>query len=310
MAAHRTRIASARRLSVASISSMTGFARVDGAHGDYSWSLELKSVNGRGLEIRFRLPPGSDELESILRRQVQRHLNRGSVNVVLTLQSVNATGRYVINKVLLEDVLSAIKSVKASIDCAPPQAENILALQGVMESVETVLSEAEQKELNDSLVESFAIVLDRLKKARRAEGVALYSALNHQLDEIDMLIERAKNLQAGSVKALGDKLLKQISEVLKNTQLSEERLAQEAALLAIKSDIREELDRLVSHVEACRKLLKSEGPIGRQLDFLTQEFNREANTLCSKAPDLELKQVGLHLKNVVDQMREQAQNVE
>jgi uncharacterized protein (TIGR00255 family) len=292
------------------ISSMTGFARLDGAHEQWRWVWEMKSVNGRGLEIRVRMPQGFDDVEPELRGLTRARLNRGSVNINLTLQSESTDARYRINQVALDDVLSMIKQISADIKCDSPRAEAILALRGVMEPADDVQSEAARKGLIKALLASFKKAVDGLVAARASEGAAMGAVLSGLFDEVERLTNAAAALGAAAPEALRAKLHAQIGELLSGAQIPEDRLAQEAALLAVKADIREELDRLHSHIAAGRALLGERGPVGRQLDFLTQEFNREANTLCSKAPDMALKRIGLDLKKTIDQLREQVQNIE
>lgn len=292
------------------ISSMTGFARVEGAHGDRRWTWELKSVNGRGLELRARLPQGFDSLEPSLRKALQEVLNRGSVNASLSLVSESAESAYKVNDKALAVAIAAVEQVRASVKCDPPRAEGILALRGVMEPADADESDEERTALNEAIVKSFSDAAKALGVARAKEGAAMADVLSGQLDEVEKLTASAAASAATTPEALRARIAAQLEELLAGAPVPEERLAQEAALLAVKADVREELDRLTSHVAAGRALLKEKGPVGRQLDFLTQEFNREANTLCSKASDMALKRIGLDLKKVIDQMREQVQNIE
>ena len=306
--------ASARNKAVdpvtASLSSMTGFARRDGALESRRWTWEVKSVNARGLEMRFRLPQGLEALEPDLRAAAKAALHRGSLNVSLAMRAESAEGRLRINDRALADALSMIRKVAAEIDCAPPRPEGVLALRGVVEPIEEAEDEEAQAALSAAFIKSFQETLGVLCDARRAEGAAMAKALSAQFDEIAQLTETAASLAAATPDAIRRKIETQLNELLAGGGVPEERLAQEAALLAVKADVREEIDRLRSHLEAARVLLAQDGPAGRQLDFLSQEFNREANTLCAKASDMELKRVGLDLKKVIDQMREQVQNIE
>lgn len=292
------------------ISSMTGFARVEGAHGDRRWAWELKSVNGRGLELRARLPQGFDGLEPSLRKALQGVIKRGSINASLALASESAEPAYRVNDKALASAIAAVEKVRSSAKCDPPRAEGILALRGVMEPVDASENDEERASLNEAILTSFAEAAKALAVARVKEGAAMAEVLSAQLDEVEKLTASATKSAAAAPEALRTRISTQLEELLAGASIPEERLAQEAALLAVKADIREELDRLASHVKAGRALLKEKAPVGRQLDFLTQEFNREANTLCSKASDMTLKRVGLDLKKVIDQMREQVQNIE
>ncbi len=292
------------------ISSMTGFARVEGVHGARSWTWELKSVNGRGLELRCRMPQGFDGLEPSLRKSMQSVLNRGSVNANLALRSDTAEQHYRVNETVLNTAIDAVEKVRTRLKCGPPQAETILALRGVMEAVDAAESEDNRKALMTALLSSFGEAVEALAASRAAEGSAMAEILSAQFDEIERLCAAATHSAAAAPEALRSKIMAQLTDLLASTELPEERLAQEAALLAVKADVREELDRLSTHIAAGRDHLKGNGPVGRQLDFLTQELNREANTLCSKASDMTLKRIGLDLKKVIDQLREQVQNIE
>lgn len=292
------------------LSSMTGFARIDGAHGGRRWTWEIKSVNGRGLELRSRMPAGFDRLEPELRALAKKKLSRGSINASLAFQTEESDARYRVNEAALADAIDAVKRISGKLDCAPPRAEGVLALRGVMEPADNAETEEEQKAVAAALLSSFSAALDALLIARRTEGAAMEKIIAAQFSDVERLTKKAAKSAAAAPSALQKKLTDQLNEMLSGASIPEERLAQEAALLAVKADIREELDRLASHVTAGRALLCENGPVGRQLDFLTQEFNREANTLCSKAPEMTLKTIGLELKKVIDQMREQVQNIE
>ena len=292
------------------ISSMTGFSRVEGAHGTRRWTWELKSVNGRGLELRSRLSQGFDSLEPSLRKSLQRVLKRGSVNANLAILSENTEQHYQINQTALSTAIEAIEKISTNLKCDPPRAEGILALRGVMEPVDAAESDDDRNALMSALLASFDEAVDGLGASRALEGAAMAEVLATQFDEIGRLCEAAATSAAAAPEALRAKVITQLTDLLSGAGIPEERLAQEAALLAVKADVREELDRLASHMTAGRALLNENGPVGRQLDFLTQEFNREANTLCSKASDMTLKRIGLDLKKVIDQLREQVQNIE
>lgn len=292
------------------ISSMTGFARVDGAHEVARWTWELKSVNGRGLELRFRLPNGFDFLEATLRRTAAESFTRGWITVSLSFRGGRAGALPRVNEEALATAVRLVETLRERFDCARPRADGVLALPGVLELEDSGEDEAARDALAAVLVESFREAAKALRAARRREGESLHAAVSAQIDEIETLVSSARTCAEAAPAAIRDRIAAQLQELLAGAPLPEERLAQEAAILAIKADIREELDRLSAHVGAARALLTSGEPIGRRLDFLTQEFNREANTLCSKAQDMGLKRIGLDLKTVIDQMREQAQNVE
>ncbi len=294
-----------------SVASMTGFARRNGDDGAVSWTWEIKSVNGRNLDVRSRLPSGYEELEPMLRAAVQRRCARGNLQVALTVQRAAAQQRLQVNREALQQVIALLRDLEEEIDGAPPRPEGLLALKGVLEMVEEADSEevlaARYKLMEASLDEA----LQSLAEMRRGEGERLAQVVGQKLGEIDRLAGAAAAADASQPEALRERLKKQVEELLNaSPALPEERLAQEAAVLATKADVREELDRVTAHVEAARELLTSGGPIGRKLDFLCQEFNREANTLCAKSPDVALTRIGLDMKTAIDQLREQVQNIE
>lgn len=293
-----------------SVSSMTGFARADGAHGKTRWTWELKSVNGRGLEMRFRLPPGNDALELKLRAALSAKLKRGSIFSNLQIASDGGETRLALNKDALSDVAVAMEEIRKRIDCAPPQAESILALRGVMESADDDLDDAPRAALNDAVLRSYDEAVESLVSAREKEGAAMMRVVAGHVDEIERLTAAAEADPGAALSAIRDRIAAQLAELLEDGAIDEERLAQESAAMAVKADVREELNRLTAHVEAARELLRRGGAVGRELDFLTQELNRETNTLCSKAQNMDLKRTGLELKKVIDQLREQVQNVE
>lgn len=293
------------------LKSMTGFARVDGSQEDHQWTWEVRSVNGRGLELRFRLPYGFDDLELSLRKTIAKKLSRGSVNVNLGLRREAGGVRLQLNHQALKDVLAMVSEVEnTQSGLEPSSATNILALKGVVETRDVEFEDAERSSLLSSLEKTFDDVLSQLVSARAAEGAALAAAITEQLEQVRMLATNARAQASGSSDKLRDRITAQLDDLAADINVNEDRLAQEVAVLAVKADIREELDRLDAHLEAAFALLAQQEPIGRKFDFLIQEFNREVNTLCSKAPDIDLKKTGLELKTVIDQMREQIQNVE
>ena len=294
------------------LNSMTGFARVEGTLGAARWHWELRSVNGKGLDARLRLPSGMDALEPRLRAELAKHLRRGNCQVTLTLDRTADAAPLRVNRDALRVVLDAIGELQREIEVMPPRPEGILALKGILENSEEAEEDEETRTTRENaLVASFADAAAALAAARAQEGMKLESVLRANVDEIERLTGNAASCPAASPQALQTRLMDQLKELLGSSPaLSEERLAQEAALLATKADVHEELDRLTAHVAQARELMDSTEPVGRRLDFLTQEFNREANTLCSKASDVSLTRIGLDLKAVIDQFREQIQNVE
>jgi len=292
--------------------SMTGFARADGEWKDLRWHWEIRSVNGKSLEARFRLPAGWDGLEVRLREELAKHLRRGNCQISLTLSQSKVASNLKLNEEALQTVLEAIAVVQAKVKVAPPTAEGILALKGVLESGEAEESDEEERaRIEKALLASFAEAVFALARARAEEGMKLEAALSEHLEKIARHTATAAASPAAGVDTMRARLKSLIAELLgASPALSEDRLAQEAAQLAIKADVREEIDRLTAHVEQARELFAAHEPVGRRLDFLAQEFNREANTLCSKAVDVSLTRIGLELKAVIDQLREQVQNVE
>jgi uncharacterized protein (TIGR00255 family) len=293
------------------IASMTGFAEARGAQGDTRWLWEIKTVNGRALELRLRLPPGHDALEPELRRLTQGRLARGSVQISLTLTREGATTQVKLNEAMLADIAKAFDRIRQVTGASPPTVDGVAAIRGVLETVEATDDEATLADRRVLLLESFAECLDGVVAARAAEGARLAVTLDEQIATIEALAADAQSSPARRPDRIAQRLKGQIDRLFEASgQFDPQRLHQEAMLLATKADIEEELQRLGSHIAAARALFSANEPVGRKLDFLAQEFNREANTLCSKASDAELTRIGLALKAVIDQWREQVQNVE
>ncbi|MEO1706295.1 MAG: YicC/YloC family endoribonuclease [Pseudomonadota bacterium] len=293
------------------LSSMTGFARQAGQIEGFSWVWEVRSVNGRGLELRTRLPHGFDDLEMTLKPLAARRLSRGSLNATLKLTEDQPAAGVRVNSSVLNQLLPVLADIGSRLpDAVPPSPEGVLALRGVLEPEDTSLEGDARKRLVNALSASFEEAVVSLDEARRHEGLALTTILSAHIDEIAALTGEAASQAEKALTALREKLQTQVAELVGDNTLDPDRLAQEVALLAVKADVREELDRLVAHVTAARALLSAGEPVGRKFDFLVQEFNREANTLCAKAGDMTLKRTGLSLKAVIDQLREQVQNVE
>lgn len=293
------------------VSSMTGFARSHGASGHYAWSWELKSVNAKGLDVRLRLPPGWDGAEVPVRAAAAKVLSRGNVYANLTVNREGVPPVVRINEPVLTAVLAAINALSGKVDAERPRLDGILGLKGVIEVSDEEDSEESRRAAEVAIVAGFEQALAGLRDMRRHEGAALEALLTARLDEIGALAARADAAPGRQPDAIRKKLQEQIALLLESTgRFDADRLHQEAILIAAKADVREELDRLAAHVTQARKLLQGGGAIGRRLDFLAQELNRESNTLCSKANDLELTNIGLELKTVVEQFREQVQNLE
>tara|TARA_R110002096_G_scaffold12152_3_gene44106 strand:- start:13315 stop:14202 length:888 start_codon:yes stop_codon:yes gene_type:complete len=293
------------------ISSMTGYGRSEGAFEERTWYWELRSVNGRGLDLKFRLPPGFDKVEQICRKRAQSVLGRGNVQCNLMITVSDGKPSFQINQAALEQALSYLQIVAQRVDTAPSSGTSILAMPGVLERFSEEPSTEDQESLHEALNTSFEDALAALTKAREAEGEHLRVIVAGLLQQIADLVQLATDNPARTPRAIQDRIKKQIALLSGGqTRLDEERLHQEAMLLATKADIQEELDRLRAHIVAAGDLLLAGQPVGRKFDFLTQEFNREANTLCSKSNDPSLTKTGLALKAVVDQLREQIQNIE
>jgi len=293
------------------LSSMTGFARSQGIAGAYAWSWEIKSVNAKGLDLRFRSPGGWDAVELPARARAAEKLSRGTIyaNLAVTRQGVQPTVK--VNEPVLTAVLSTLKSLSEKIDAAPPSLDGILSLKGVIEVGDADEREEDRRTAETAIVAGFEETLAALAAMRHAEGDALGRVLSARLDEIAGLTARAEAAPGRKPDAIMARLTEQVKGLLDSSErFDPDRLHQEAILLAAKADIREELDRLASHVTQAKKLLAGGGAIGRKLDFLAQELHRESNTLTAKANDLELTTIGLELKSVVEQFREQVQNLE
>lgn len=290
---------------------MTGFARSHGAATNYAWSWEIKSVNAKGLDLRLRLPPGFDGVEVAVRARAAETLSRGNVYATLTVTREGAAPVVRINEPVLDALVNAIGSLKGRVNARKPSLDGLLGLKGVIEIEDQAETEEAKAAAEAAFVAGFSEALKGLSEMRRHEGSALGVILSARLDEMAALAARADQAPGRQPEAVKKKLADQIAQLLEGSQrLDPDRLHQEAILLAGKADIREELDRLAAHIAQARKLLSGGGAIGRRLDFLSQELNRETNTLCSKSNDIELTNIGLELKSVVEQFREQVQNLE
>ena len=291
------------------VSSMTGFARAEGDRLGIAWVWELKSVNGKSLDVRLRLAPGFDSLEPQLRAAVAGRFRRGNFSASLTV-SRTAPAAVRVNRETLAQLVSLMNELAGEIEAAPPRIDGLLALRGVVEMVEDE-PEAVLEERRYAVLDSWGFALDRLAEARAEEGARLGVVLHSQLSELDGLVEAASECAAAQPAAIRQRLLTALAGLSDLVPgMPDERVAQEMALLIARADIREELDRLRAHIEQAADLLKQDEAVGRRLDFLCQELNREANTLCSKSADIELTRVGLSLKAAIEQFREQVQNIE
>lgn len=292
---------------------MTGYARVSGEKSGIAWAWEVKSVNGRGLDVRTRLPAGYDFLDLPVREAVQKRFKRGNITVNLNISQKTQAGALTVNEALLDELVALTRRWREKApDLAPPSLDGLLALRGVLESEQSASDPAtEESEIARTLLAQCDKALAQMETMRAEEGKRLAAVLTDLLNEIAFLVTDAVSSSALDPNELKAKLRQQVATLMEaNANLSEERLAQEVALMLGKADVREELDRLGAHLSAARKMLTAAEPVGRKLDFLCQEFNREANTLCSKANDIALTRIGLGLKAAIEQFREQVQNIE
>jgi uncharacterized protein (TIGR00255 family) len=292
---------------------MTGFAAATGlAHG-YSWAWEIRSVNAKGLDLRLRVPDWISGLEADLRAPRSTSSGRGSVSLAWRVSRDDEVSALSVNQQQLTAVLEAMMQVETQamdrgLSLAPSKSSDIIAMRGVLD---TSSVQTDTAPLRQTLVGEIAALIIAFNDMRQAEGASLHKLLDDQINTIQSLTEQAATLAEARKDDVASTLKSNLAKILQNSEgVDENRVAQELAILAVKSDVTEEIDRLHAHIGAARDLIATEGPIGRKLDFLMQEFNRETNTLCSKAQNVELTRVGLDLKAVIDQMREQVQNVE
>ncbi len=294
-----------------SLSSMTGFARAHGAQGAWRWHWEVRSVNARGLDFRVRMPEGFESLEQPTRLLAAERFTRGSMTATLSVDAGQARGAVRVNEEALGQVLSILRALEGNVRAEPPRLDGILSLRGVLEVQQDELSETELATRDAAILSSLTQALDALLLARRDEGARLNGFLSAQIETLSGLREQAATLILSQPEQLQARLKAAIAQVDNGQAIvSQERIAQEVAMLLVKADIREELDRLKAHLSQARDLLAARGAQGRRLDFLSQELNREANTLCSKSSDIHLTRIGLEMKAIIDQFREQVQNVE
>jgi len=293
------------------LSSMTGFARSHGTSGPYAFEWELKSVNAKGFDLRMRLPPGWDDIEVSAKKRVSEVLSRGTVYANLNVKRSNAVSTVRINEGVLASIIKVAGVLAGKIDAVAPSIDGLLAIKGVVEVVEPEADEAEDLAAKAAVAAAFEQALVNLVEMRRREGAALGQVLSQRMDEIEHLASKAEAAPGRKPDAIRARLAEQVAALLESSdRFDPDRLNQEAILIAARADIREELDRIASHIAQAREMIGKGGSIGRRLDFLAQEFNREVNTCCSKSNDIELTNTGLEMKNVVEQFREQVQNLE
>ncbi len=293
------------------IASMTGFARSTGAHGHFTWAWELKSVNGKAFDAKLRLPQGMDHIEPQARAALMQGFKRGNVQAALSTAGNEAEEKIAINELVLNNYIALAEKLHTRLGGAKPSTESFLTLKGVFEYAVAEVSEEEQAKLDAEILATLNEAIKSLAVARREEGARLLEILSAQVTRIEELTLAARDNPSRTPETIRARLKDQVTRLLETGALfDQERLHQEAVIIATRADIQEEVDRLIGHVEAARDLLKSKEPVGRKLDFLAQEFNREANTLCSKAGDKAMTTIGLELKTTIDQLREQVQNIE
>jgi uncharacterized protein (TIGR00255 family) len=294
------------------IASMTGFGRSDGTADGVSWVWETRSVNGRGFDLRLRLPPGNDAIELPVREAAVKRLVRGNISATLTFERQNTSGAVRLNEQVLSDILRAADRVAEISGGARPDTAALLAMKGVLDQNDNGVEAADVRSNRErALVAGFESAVAKLADARRAEGARLEAIIRDQVSEIERLAASVRASPSRSVEAIRSRIKEQVSRLVESSEtLDKDRLHQEAILVATRADVEEELARLDAHVAAARDILSEPGAVGRKLDFLAQEFNREANTLCSKANAVDVTRLGLALKTVIDQLREQVQNVE
>ncbi|MCK0195422.1 YicC family protein [Ancylobacter sp. 6x-1] len=293
------------------LTSMTGFARTHGTSGAWGWAWELKSVNGKSLDLRLRTPVGWDAIEPAVRQSAARQLSRGNVSANLTLSRAGASVQVRVNEALLRALVETVSRVSVDLDIEPASMDSLLAMKGVIDITEAEDTEEDRRRLEQAVLAGFDQAVADLAAMRRQEGAALALVLAERLDGIARLTAAAEASPVRQPEAIRARLAEQIRTLMDvGASFDSDRLHQEALLIASRVDIREELDRLVTHVAAARAMIVEGGAVGRRLDFLAQEFNRETNTLCSKANDVSLTAIGLELKSVVEQFREQVQNIE
>ncbi|MHB2265726.1 YicC/YloC family endoribonuclease [Aliihoeflea sp. PC F10.4] len=295
-----------------SVQSMTGFARASGSAGGDEIAWELKSVNGKGLEARLRVPPGFESVEQLARQAIQKAFQRGNLQATLSISRVATTeSRVAVNEILLVELAALAQRLEREFGAAPARADGLLSLRGVIETQDTALDDEARATRDRKILSLLDEALSHLAAARGEEGAALRGLMLGHIDQIETLTDRAEADPAREPQAIRARLAEQVELLLKTgAPLDEARLNAEAAFLATKADIREEIDRLRTHIASARSLLADGGAIGRRLDFLSQEFNRESNTLCSKSNAATITAIGLELKAVIDQFREQVQNLE
>ncbi len=293
------------------LSSMTGFGRAEGHFENYSWVWEIRSVNGKALDIRMRIPPGLDAIDQYVKSVLKKSISRGNINVSLQLQKDTTESAVNINQSALDKLVEVAKKAAKKHDLPMPAIDRILSIRDVVQITDMEEEEQTLEARNKALEQSFEEAVAALTQSRDVEGAATFKMLSNIIDDIERLLENGEEIAAAQPELIKKKFEDKVKELIgSNSGLDEERLSQEIVILATKADVKEETERLRAHIAAARLLISEKGPVGRKMDFLIQEFNRETNTLCSKSSDITLTNIGLSLKSAVDQLREQVQNVE
>lgn len=294
------------------LQSMTGFARLDGRTGRHQWAWELRSVNGKGLDVRLRLPQGFERLETEVRRIASTHFARGNIQASLNIQAGEVKVEALINQAALQAVLDLRKDLEGKVDPAPIRFDTLLGIRGIVDFRDVADDPTELEALDRDILAGIQKAAAAMAAMREAEGAALAAVLLAQVAAVEKLTGLVESDPSRSPEQIRARLGAQVAALLDGASgtLDRDRLHAEVAILATKADVREEIDRLRSHIAAARDLLARGGPVGRKLDFLAQEFNRESNTICSKSNSAAVTAAGIELKVVIDQFREQVQNLE
>ena len=293
------------------LQSMTGFARVDASSESGNWTWELRSVNGKGLDIRTRLPNGMEDLDAELRKLIGASLKRGNISVSLQFQKLSNDETLIVNEQLAENLWAAAETLRSKFGGEMPSIAELMNMRGVVEIVDAEPDEARKAKRKSDILASLREAVSELAQVREHEGEAISEVLKDQVTKIEALRVGIDQNEARSESNIREKLSFQVKQLVDaGSGLDEQRIHQEAAILATKADLQEEIDRLAVHVASARQMLSGNGPIGRKMDFLAQEFNRECNTICSKSNDAGVTTLGLDMKIVIDQFREQIQNME
>ena len=293
------------------LQSMTGFARQEGQDGSTSWVWEIRSVNGKGLDLRLRVPSGYEVLEAPAREILGKCFSRGNMQINLQVSEGASEFLPKVNEQAVTSLIEAAKELQAVVGGELPGPAELMAMRGVVELIENQPDSKVITKRNSAILNGLEETAKSLQKTRQQEGMSLSKILSEQINGIKSKCELIESNEARSPEAIRLQLSQQVETLLENSgNFDTQRLHQEAALLAAKADLQEELDRLKVHLESAAELLSSKGPVGRKLDFLAQEFNRECNTICSKSNSAEVTSLGLDMKLIIDQFREQLQNME